>query len=72
MPKRKRKKQYRLVNSSQHDELEDARGKVKVLVRAVGDDGTWRKGNITKTFTLNNATVSEVANDVFEALGGET
>lgn len=67
-PSKKKKPKFQLANSSQHDELEDVTGKVKVMVRAVNEHGTWLKGNITKTFTIPSAKVSDVADAIQAAL----
>lgn len=65
-----RKKKFKIANSSQHDELEDERGKVKVMIRAVDEGGLVKKGNVTRTITLHDAKVSEVGDAVWKALNG--
>ncbi len=54
-----------------NDEPLDDVGRVRVYVRAIETNNTVKKGAISKSFTIGDARVSEVATAIEQALFGE-
>lgn len=67
MPRRKKFKLVTLGRDS-HPEMTDIKGKVRVVVRAVASNGSFLRGNVTRTITFRDTTVSELADAIRERL----
>jgi hypothetical protein len=71
-PFKQRKGRF-VIAARERTNFDDSRGKVRVFIRRVNEHGKpgYLKGNINRSITVYDATVTEVADIIERALGGE-
>ena len=62
---------FKRVSRTQHPDRADETGKINIVIQRV-ERGTHVRGNISRSFTVQEGKVSEVADVIEKALFGES